>query len=346
MAGMLVEVGGSGTGIRSVRQADASPWSPGEIISSPSSPFALPNHPVSTPICLKIDVDTHDGMGYGVPRLLDALKRHRMRATFFLSLGPDRSGKAMIQVLTNPRFLLKMVGTGAPSLYGWRTILSGTVLPARPIATAFPDVVKRLEAEGHEAAVHAWDHRSWQDELPRFKAHRIRAHYDRACDAFHRLTGHDPVGVGAPAWMTTENSLAIQDGYPFQYASDLRGGPACRLLTRHGERRLAQFPGTGACLEELLPRGIAGDEALGQALAREVLAGQDVLRIATLHAEVEGGIFHGVLEHLLPRLREAGPNKTLAEATPGVMSALPLRRWRMRQFPGRAFPVTTSAPLL
>ena len=300
---------------------------------------------MNSPICLKIDVDTHDGMRVGVPRLLDALARHRMRATFFLSLGPDRSGKAMIQVMTNPRFLMKMIGTGAPSLYGWRTILSGTVLPARPIATAFPDIVKRIEAEGHEAAVHAWDHRSWQDELPRFKAHCIRAHYDRACSAFHRLTGHDPVGVGAPAWMTTENSLAIQDGYPFRYASDLRGGPACRLLTRHGERRLPQFPGTGACLEELLPRGITGDQALADALADEIIAGRDVLRIGTLHAEVEGGIFHGILDYLLPRLREAGTNRTMAEATAELSTPLPLRRWRMQQLPGRAFPVTSSAPL-
>ncbi len=297
-----------------------------------------------TPICLKVDVDTHDGMRVGVPRLLDAFKAHGVRATFFLSMGPDRSGLAMAQVLTKPKFLLKMLGTSAPSLYGWRTILSGTVLPARPIATAFPEIVQRIEREGHEAAIHAWDHRAWQDHLPSFKPHRIRAHYDRACEAYRQILGHDPVGAGAPAWMTTPTSLAIQDGYPFRYASDLRESIACRLVSPAGRHRLPQFSGTGACLEELMPRGLTGDAALGTALAAEVLAGTDVLRIATLHAEVEGGPFAGVLDHWLPRLKEAAPVQTLAEAT-AALAPLPWRRWHLATLAGRAFPVTTSLPL-
>lgn len=299
----------------------------------------------STPIALSVDVDTHDGMRTGVPRLLDAFRAHGVRATFFLSLGPDRSGRAMIPALLNPRFLLKMVGTGAPALYGWRTILSGTVLPSRPIATAFPGLVRRIEDEGHEAAVHAWDHRAWQDELPRFKTHRIRAHVERAVEAFRHLTGRDPWGVRAPAWMTTPESLAIQDSYPFRYASDLRASPACRLVTPLGLTRVPQFPGTGACLEELLPRGLAGDAALGAALAQEVLGGIDVLRCATLHAEVEGGIFAGVLDHLLPRLREAGDVRPMHEAVHGLEAQLPQRRWALRRLPGRAIPTTTSVAL-
>ena len=293
-------------------------------------------------IALTVDVDTHDGMRLGVPRLLDAFKTHGVRATFFLSLGPDRSGRAMIPVLRNPRFLLKMVGTGAPSLYGLRTVLSGTVLPSRPIATAFPELVRRIEDEGHEAAVHAWDHRAWQDELPTFKTHRIVAHFERAIAAFQRLTGREPWGIRAPAWMTTPESLLLQDRYSFRYASDLRASPACRLLTSLGPTRLPQFPGSGACLEELLPRGISGDRALGEALAEEALACRDVVPCATLHAEVEGGIFAGVLDHLLPRLRERATVVPLHEAVAGKAVDLPLRRWALRRLPGRAFPSSTS----
>ncbi len=301
---------------------------------------------MTAPVCVTVDVDTHDGMRDGVPRLLEAFKRHRVRATFFLALGPDRSGRAMVQMALNPRFALKMVGTGAPSLYGWRTIFSGTLLPARPVASAFPELVRRIVDEGHEAAVHAWDHRAWQDELPRFKSHRIRAHYDRAIEALRRMTGQDPVGCRAPAWMTTPMSLRIQDTYPFRYACDLRASPCCRLVLPDGHPlRIPQFPGAGACLEELLPRGIRGDAPLAAALADEVLASPEPLRIATLHAEVEGGIFHGVCDHLLPRLGADGPVVPMAEATAAIHQAsLPLRRWQLRKLAGRAFPVSTSRP--
>jgi peptidoglycan/xylan/chitin deacetylase (PgdA/CDA1 family) len=295
-------------------------------------------------IAIKIDIDTHDGMRTGVPRLLDCLARHHARATFFLSLGPDRSGRAILQ-LRKPAFARKMLTTNAPSLYGWRTILSGTLLPARPIATAFPALVTRIEAEGHEAAVHAWDHRSWQDDLPRFKAVRIHAHFRRSVEAFTALTGHAPAGIGAPSWMTTADSLRIQDGYPFSYASDLRASPACRLLTADGVRRLPQLPGTGPCLEELLGGGDADPAALCAALLAGLRSGSGPLTVLTLHAEVEGGPYLGVLEQLLPRLSEFGELVTMEEAAQRLGASLPLRRLCRVVLPGRAFKVTSSAPL-
>jgi peptidoglycan/xylan/chitin deacetylase (PgdA/CDA1 family) len=295
-------------------------------------------------IAIKIDIDTHDGMKHGVPRLLDCLARHGAKATFFLSLGPDRSGRAILQ-MRKPAFARKMLTTGAPSLYGWRTILSGTLLPARPIATAFPALVRRIEDEGHEAAVHAWDHRSWQDDLPRFKRARIRAHFRRSVDAYRELTGHDPAGIGAPSWMTTPQSLALQDDFPFAYASDLRASPACRLRTVDGVRRLPQFPGTGPCLEELLAQGTDDEAALAEALLAGMRRERTALTVLTLHAEVEGGPYLGVLERLLPRLGEFGELATMAAAAPRLAPALPLREWCRVQLPGRAFPVTSSRAL-
>ena len=297
------------------------------------------------PLCIKVDVDTHDGMRDGVPRLLECFHRHGVRATFFLVLGPDRMGMAMVEVLRRPRFLLKMLGTGAPSLYGWRTILSGTLLPARPVATAFPDLVRRLEAEGHEAAVHAWDHRAWQDHLPEFKPFRVQLHLDRAVEALRRITGRAARGIGAPAWMTTPGSLAAQDALPFTYASDLRASPPCRLVSPAGTQRLGQFPGSGACLEELLPRLGNHPRQLADALFNELQATPGPLRVLTLHAEVEGGPYLPVLDQLLPRLAEHGPVLPMESVCPPLTPTLPVRRWRMRRLPGRAFPVSTSSPV-
>jgi undecaprenyl phosphate-alpha-L-ara4FN deformylase len=292
--------------------------------------------------CLKIDVDTHDGMRDGVPVLLDLLKRYGLRATFFLTLGPDRMGRAVLQ-LRNPRFARKMLVTGAPSLYGWRTTLSGTVLPARPVATAFPDLVKRMEAEGHEAAVHCWDHRAWQDELPRFKSHRLRLHLQRALRAYRELTGHDPAGIGAAAWMTTPDSLRAQDALPFRYASDLRSCPPCRIRTVHGEHRLPQFPGTGPCLEERLEGNRGTDVGLlADCLLAEISALSTRLRVLTLHAEVEGGAYAAAGERMFAHLRGVA-TPTMQEAAAAIPTQdLPLLTWGRVQMKGRGFPVSTA----
>ena len=42
-------------------------------------------------LALKIDVDTWRGTLQGVPRLVEALRRHEVQATFLFSLGPDHT---------------------------------------------------------------------------------------------------------------------------------------------------------------------------------------------------------------------------------------------------------------
>jgi len=92
---------------------------------------------------LKVDVDTYVGMKKGVPRLLRTLKDFGVKATFFLSFGPDSSGRAVVQLVKNPLFLKKMLRTGAGRLYGWKTALYGTVLPSPMTALSFPTLSVR-----------------------------------------------------------------------------------------------------------------------------------------------------------------------------------------------------------
>ena len=61
---------------------------------------------------LRIDVDTHAGLRDGVPRLLDLLREAKARGTFYVAMGPDRSGLAVLNAL-RPGFLAKMRRTGA-----------------------------------------------------------------------------------------------------------------------------------------------------------------------------------------------------------------------------------------
>src|SRR5271168_1933216 len=116
-------------------------------------------------IALKVDIDTHRGLGEGVPRLRRMLSGKGITAAFFVAMGPDNSGRAIMRALKNPGFLTKMRRTRAVSMYGWRTVLSGTLLPARPIALAYPQVLRDLARDGFEVGVHGYDHVRWQDHL-------------------------------------------------------------------------------------------------------------------------------------------------------------------------------------
>jgi hypothetical protein len=117
------------------------------------------------------------------------------------------------------------------------------------------------------------------------------------------------------------------------------------LLTADGVRRLPQFPGTGPCLEELLGPTPATTSVLGEALLAGLRSSPDLLTVLTLHAEVEGGPYLAVLDYVLPRIAEFGELVTMATAAARLTPQLPVRRWCRVTLPGRAFKVTSSAPL-
>lgn len=271
-------------------------------------------------VCLKVDVDTHEGMRDGVPRLLELLRAAGLRATFFLSFGPDNAGKAIFNLL-RPGFLKKMVRTGAPSLYGWRTIVSGTLLPARPIAAAMPELVQRIVAEGHEVGVHAWDHRRWQDHLERMSPAEVGEHIARACGAYEEILGHAPRAMAAPAWAATRTSLELQDARGLVYASDMRGGHPGRPVLDGYAARTPQIPSTQPCLEELLTLG-ERDEELSITRILTPPADSPAALVVPLHAEVEGGVFASFGARLLERIAGLGlPVVTMLEHAEALLTA-------------------------
>lgn len=295
---------------------------------------------------LKVDVDTHDGMRDGVPRLLDTFGAFGVQATFFLAFGPDNAGKAIWNVFRQRGFLRKMLRTGAPKLYGWRTILSGTLLPARPIAAKFPDLVRRIADEGHEVAVHAWDHRLWQDHLGRLTVGQIEEQFARAFEAFERILGRRPHAVAAPAWCATPASLQVQDRLGLEYASDIRG-TGCGYPELEGyHSSTLQVPTTQPCLEELLTLGRRDlDACVAEVLA---VAADAPFAVVPLHAEVEGGAYRAFLPMLLHAVARRGIRvQTLREMAAEALASAPsppVIRVHPQALPGRAGRVALAAP--
>ena len=251
---------------------------------------------------LKIDVCTYDGLRLGVPNLLRLLDRHGVRASFFVALGPDTSGRAILHAL-RPGFLTKMRRTSAIRTYGLRTILSGTLLPPRRLSRLAP-LLHEVVAAGHELAIHGYDHRRWQDRLHRMVKQAVREEIDRAVAVYREVTGQAPRGFGAPGWQVSAASLEVLDDIGFGYASDTRGRQP--FFPRVAGRKLQtlQLPTTFPTLDEVL----GPDDPGGQDFVRRVRRAirERIWSVLTIHAEMEGISFQGVTDQLLVMLREDG----------------------------------------
>jgi peptidoglycan/xylan/chitin deacetylase (PgdA/CDA1 family) len=232
-------------------------------------------------VALRVDVDTRRGLESGVPRLLELFRATGIRASFFVTMGPDRSGVA-IRRLWRPGFVLKMMRTNPLALYGFRTLLSGTILRATLVGAGNPALLRQIAAEGHEVAPHGFDHVGWQDRVHRLDGARIRGDLRSAAGAFEAALGRAPGASAAPGWRTTPEALVIQEEFGYRYASDVRGRTMFHPCIGGGALKTLQVPTTMPTMDELLGRV----RNIPDELRRSIGPG---LNVFTLHAEVEGG---------------------------------------------------------
>jgi hypothetical protein len=277
---------------------------------------------------LKIDVDTYMGMRQGVPRLLSILSHFDIQATFYLSMGPDASGRAILQLIKNPRFLKKMLRTNAGRLYGIRTALYGTLLPSPMIALSCPELVEQIVSAEHEVEFHAWDHRRWQDELYKRSIEWIEDWFEKGIQAYRTLVKKEPFSFGAPSWLIDDRVLEIARKYPFQYLSCTRA----KEPFIHEISGLMEIPSNLPCFEEI--GVIRGVSTILQMLKE---GGMHVLPV---HAEAEGGIWDKYFIELCEGVRSTDFQILPLSKIQALLEseALPVRKYRMELLPGRSAP--------
>lgn len=291
------------------------------------------------PLFLKIDLDTEIGTLEGVPNLLRILDRHQARATFFVSLGPDNSGKAIRRVFRKG-FITKMLRTKAPSMYGPKTLLYGTLLPAPIIGKRCAAELRSIKAAGHEVGLHAWDHVHWHDRLDRMTPEEAAAEYERGWTAFLDLFGEPPKAVAAPGWTVTPASLALHDLKRLDYASDGRGDSPFRPSMGGQDFLTPQVPTTLPTLDEALGLdGTTRENFVAQTLAR---LRPDALNVFGAHGEAEGRGYQAEFDALLRGARERGfEGHPLREAPREGAPRVTMAR---REIPGRAGLVAVQTP--
>jgi len=270
-------------------------------------------------IGLKVDVCNRRSLEEGVPGLLRILGEFGVQASFFVAFGPDNSGKAVRRVFRRG-FLRKMIRTRAPSTYGLKTLLYGTLLPAPLVGDALPQLLSQTKDAGHEVGLHGWDHVGWHDGLARMTHNDVRESLSRACRLFEQSLGGPPRFSGAPGWQVTPTSLRIQDEYGFAFASDCRGHRPFYPRVAGSVLKTLQIPTTLPTSDELL--GVRGMN--GQALADYYLRGlrRDCVNLMGLHAEIEGLRYAGWLRTFLAASLKRGAEFSLLSEIAQQESAL------------------------
>ncbi len=296
-------------------------------------------------VALKVDCDTDIGTRDGVPRLVDLLGRRGLRATFFFTFGPDRSGVAIRRIFTRRGFARKMLRSRAVSLYGFRTALYGTLLPAPRIGKRRAEEMRAAAQAGHETGVHAWDHVGWHDGLDRMSLERIREETGRAHEAYRQVFGVSARCAAAAGWTVNAPSLEIEAERGLLFTSNTRGGePFFPSAGGHAFSTL-EIPSTLPTLDETLAWPELETDADQRRFFRRAVRGTEV---HTIHAEVEGRSKASLFEAILDDWLAAGARfpllSELAEECLARRGKISNREITRTTLPGRGGTVATGWP--
>jgi undecaprenyl phosphate-alpha-L-ara4FN deformylase len=295
-------------------------------------------------LALKIDVDTYRGTREGVPRLVEALQRHHAQATFFFSLGPDHTGRAIKRVF-RPGFLGKVSRTSVVEHYGIKTLLYGTLLPAPDIGRKCADIMRMVKLAGFEVGIHCYDHIRWQDHVANKDAEWTRRELQLAVDRYTGIFGEAPHSHAAAGWQMNRHALRSMQRLGFEYSSDTRGTHPFIPTWQAEIIACPQLPTTLPTLDELMNRdGISPDN-----IARHILgltaAPSATGHVFTLHAELEGGKWLPIFEQLLQGWQAQGYELvSLRQYLQGLdVAALPRHEVVMREVEGRVGTLAVAA---
>lgn len=294
-------------------------------------------------LALKIDVDTDRGTREGVPNLLADCREFGVPASFLFSLGPDNTGKAISRVF-RPGFLQKVGRTSVVQLYGLRTLLNGTLLPAPHIGRRNEAVMRRVRDAGYEVGIHCHDHYRWQDHLGTMSHAEIRAEFAAARAEFRRLFDGEARTAGAAGWQSNAFSRTVYDEAGLLYSSDTRG--VTPFFPRIGGTvyQTLEIPSTLPTFDELMGRPEFPDDRIVPHYL-SLLRG-DRLNVFTLHAEIEGMGRRGLYRDLLRACADRGVEfirlDDLARELLHNRPALPVCEQRYAVIDGRSGLVATQ----
>jgi undecaprenyl phosphate-alpha-L-ara4FN deformylase len=304
-------------------------------------------------IALKIDVDTYRGIEDGAARLASFLHTQKIPASFFVSMGPDVSGRAITRLFRHRGFLKKMARTSALSLYGLRTVLSGTFLPARPMGTSFPDLFRQWRDWGFEVSPHGYDHIRWHDEAAGWDEGRAAKELAKIDGVYKVIFGESPRSFAAPGWQAGPGTWKAMESMKLLYHSDTRGecpyfaspqpSPLGRGRQSAGEAfKTLEIPTTLPTWDEML----TWDGLDRKNLVDETwkLLKPEAVNVWTIHAELEGTAYFPQFHDFVERVQRESVTwiflPDLARKLSERPEQVPCDEIKQGTLPGRAGPVT------
>lgn len=156
---------------------------------------------------IRVDIDSIGDIK-ALPDTLDLLDELEVKATFFVAMGPDNSGKNLFRYIKRPWTL----GRARPARFGLLNLVRGLVGPMR--MENFRDELIEIMSRGHEVGLHGYGHYGWIKNGGRNAGGQI----EKGRALFEDVFDCAPLSFASPGF--TVNQEILRNLADFEYSSD------------------------------------------------------------------------------------------------------------------------------
>lgn len=158
---------------------------------------------------VRVDIDSIGDID-ALPATLDLLDECEVKASFFVAMGPDKTGRNLPKYLKEPWTLGKV----RPMRFGFRNLIRGLVSPA--CMQDYRAALYAIEKRGHEVGLHGYDHYRWM----KTNGEEVGPLIEEGCTLFREVFKSAPRSFASPGFTVNREILRKIDDFNFDYSSD------------------------------------------------------------------------------------------------------------------------------
>ena len=268
-------------------------------------------------IGIRVDVDFEIDLIRGIPFLLDLFKEHGVKATFFVTMGPDGFGynRRRVKSVNYIQRILSLNPFKIVRGFGLFYLIKQILGIKNNVGASHPDILEKIVSEGHELGVHGFDHYQWAENVWCWNKAQVEEDIKKAAAVFRDQRGVDPEVWASPNWRCSEDSLQFIDGFNNEYSADTRGKSPFFPTIGDWKAKTVQLPINLPCLHEVKQFLKTNDE---NSIIQYVFSHfQEHYNILCIHGYYEGilarHLFKSFLQEALRKGHEFVPLNQIAK---------------------------------
>ena len=214
-----------------------------------------------TNFCLRVDVDTFEGLKKGIPKVIEITEKFDLPITIYLSLGKYATGRNLFRRIKNrDKFDFRIPPWERNSI---RSLFRGVLLPARKISEKEKNFLRNIQKDERiEIHPHGYNHVKWSSKFSDFSYEETFKIMDNLSKEYKSIFEVKPIANAAPNFTINSHYFKLFKKYEFKFGSDFKHTLPFILKVPDSNVEIMQLPVTELTIEEHISSGMSTDKIL------------------------------------------------------------------------------------